>query len=190
MSKRADFSRMEAVAIGASAGGVKALCDFFRLLTPTSKMAIFVVLHTGKQSYLDEVLSRCDSHPISFGRDGEKIIPGRVYLARPGHHLLVDATCIRLSDTPPLRWWRPSIDLMFASVAGSFKRRAIGIVMTGLLNDGAMGVRRIKEEGGTVFVQDPSEAEQPSMPQNALAATEVDHCLPIAEIAANLNLRS
>ncbi|MEA3187574.1 MAG: two-component system, chemotaxis family, protein-glutamate methylesterase/glutaminase [Chthoniobacter sp.] len=187
MPQQSRFSRLEAVAIGASAGGVTALREFFSLLKPTVPMAFFVVLHIGRKSYLDQVLSRRDGPLVSFGNDGEMIEPGHVYIAPPGYHLVATSNLIRLSDAPPRLWSRPSIDILFESVAVNFQTRATGIILTGLLNDGAKGLRRIKEEGGTAIVQDPDEAEQPSMPRSALAATEVDHCLPLAKIVAVLN---
>ena len=109
---------------------------------------------------------------------------GYVYVAVPNHHLLVNKDNVKLGNGPVENRWRPSIDVLFRSAAAHFTTRVIGIVLTGLLNDGTNGMSAIKRSGGTTIVQDPNEAEYPDMPLSVLNSMEVDHVLSVAEMGA------
>jgi two-component system chemotaxis response regulator CheB len=119
----------------------------------------------------------------SHAVNGEEIKPGQIYVAPPDHHLLVEARHIRLTRGPKENRFRPAIDPLFRSAAQVFGARVIGVVLSGALDDGTAGLWAVKDCGGIAVVQDPSEAQQPSMPESALNNVAVDYCKPISEIA-------
>ena len=171
------------VAVGASFGGVTALLDLFGSLPAGFPAIVAVVLHIGsQQSILPELLARRGPLPARHARDGELPIPGTVYVAPPDHHLLLAPNAIHLSRAARENHARPAVDPLLRSVALGWRERAIGVVLTGELDDGTAGLEAVKACGGTAVVQDPSEAAAPSMPASALAHVPIDHCLPLAQI--------
>jgi len=176
------------VVVGASAGGVKALCALVKALPAPSPVPIYIVLHTGPDSLLDEILTACDSHSVRFVEDGERIEKG-IYVSRPRRHLVVNATTIGVSElnAPKREHWIPSIDELFESTAKSQGTQSIGVILSGTMHDGVAGLLAIREAGGITIAQEPDEAQCPEMPNAALDARAVDYCLPIKDIADKLS---
>jgi two-component system chemotaxis response regulator CheB len=176
------------VLIGASAGGVDALEKLVVGLPPEFPAAILVVLHVASTgtSVLPQILSRKGTMPASFARDGEELRRGQIYVAPADHHMLVHDHRIRLSQGPRENGHRPAIDPLFRSAARAAGPRCIAVVLSGLLDDGASGLRFIKRNGGVAMVQDPEDALFPSMPRAAMAMTTVDAVVPMAEMANRL----
>jgi two-component system chemotaxis response regulator CheB len=176
------------VVIGASAGGVEALLKLTSHLPETLQAAVLIVVHVSSQvpSYLPQVLGRQCKLPVTHARNGEPIESGHVYVAPPDHHLIVQNGKMRLSHGPRQNGHRPAIDLLFESAARSHRQRVIGIVMSGMLDDGSRGLHTIKRCGGVAVVQAPEDALFPSMPSNALARVSADHTLPAAMIGRQL----
>ena len=131
---------------------------------------------------LPSILGEIDGFIAGFGQNREQIVTGKIYVAPPDHHLLVNDGTLELSRAPRENWARPAIDLLFRSAALSHGSGAIGIILSGQLNDGTAGLYEIKRGGGIAIVQTPSGAEAPSMPQSALENVAVDYCLPVEEI--------
>jgi two-component system chemotaxis response regulator CheB len=131
---------------------------------------------------LPEILNRAGKLKAKHPNDGEPIKLGKIYIAPPDHHLLLESDRIRLTKGPKENRFRPAIDPLFRSAAYSYGSRVVGVVLTGALDDGTAGLWAIKDRGGIAVVQDPAEAEQPSMPASALANVQVDHCLPLSDI--------
>lgn len=174
-----------AIAIGASAGGIEALLALAAALPPRIGAIVLVTQHVGSYpSLLPDLMHMRGTNPARHARDGEQPLPGMIYIAPPDRHLLVEDGRLRLVHGPKENHSRPAIDPMFRSVALEFGPRAIGVVLTGFLDDGTAGLKAIKECGGTAIVQDPATAVEPSMPRSALENVEVDHCLPIADMPA------
>jgi two-component system chemotaxis response regulator CheB len=176
-----------AIVIGASAGGVSALLELVSGLPADLDAVIGVVLHVGAQhSILPELLVRRGPLPALHPQDGQPLVAGTIYVAPPDHHLLFTANTARLIRGPRENHARPALDPLFRSAALEWRERAIGVVLTGDLDDGTAGLAAIKACGGISIVQDPSTAFEPSMPASALANVQVDHCLALAEIAPAL----
>jgi two-component system, chemotaxis family, protein-glutamate methylesterase/glutaminase len=172
------------VVIGASAGGVTALRTMVAALPHDFAAPILVVQHIGNRaSILPELLSRSGPLPAAHAEDNEPLRAGRIYVAPPDVHLTVLEDRVRLQAGPKENHTRPAIDPLFRSAALSFGPRAIGVVLTGGLDDGTSGLQAIKMCDGVAVVQDPATAEDPSMPRSALAYVKVDHCLPVHEMA-------
>ena len=131
---------------------------------------------------LPHVLNRSGRMFASEARDGEAIEPGRIYVARPDHHLLIDDSHIRVARGPKENKFRPAVDPLFRSAAYNFGPRVIGVVTSGALDDGTSGLWTIKHRGGIAVAQDPNDAEVGSMPENAIREVNVDHVVPVAEI--------
>src|SRR5215210_2312803 len=176
------------VLIGASAGGVHAISELVALFPRDFPAAVFIVLHLSPygNSAMPQILSRSGPLPAVHPKDGDPILPGRIYVAPPDHHLLIEPDRIRLSRGPTENGHRPAVDVLFRTAAQVYRRRVVGRVLTGNLDDGTAGLATIKKEGGVAMVQDPAEADYPSMPQNAMAVIDVDHVLPIAELVPML----
>ena len=177
------------VVIGASAGGIEALRELVRGLGESFPAAICIVLHTSPQApgLLDSILSRAGKLPAKNARDREPLKPGRIYVAPPDFHLVVEPGMVRVTKGPRENRFRPAIDPLFRSAAQVFGPAAIGVVLTGNLDDGTAGLWAIKQLGGTAIVQDPAEAMFPAMPQSALQNVRVDYALPLAEISSLLS---
>ena len=172
------------VVLGASAGGVEALLQIASDLPRDFPGIVCMVLHVGPHpSILPELLRARAGRPAVHARDGERAMPGTLYVAPPDHHLVVDGDVLRLSRWARENLARPAIDPLFRSAAVHWRERAVGVVLSGRLDDGAAGLAAIKAAGGVAIVQDPAEAAEPEMPMSALAATQVDACLPVAGIA-------
>jgi two-component system chemotaxis response regulator CheB len=182
-------ARRDIILVGASAGGVQALCEVIGSLPPNLLAAVFVVLHVAPhgQSALPTILSRSGCLPASHPSDGELIQPGRIYVAPPDRHLLIDDNRVLLSRNATENGHRPAVDVLFRSAARVFRRRVIAVVLTGNLDDGTAGLAIVKRYGGVAVVQDPKEADYPSMPASAIANVEVDHVLPLADIGPVLD---
>ena len=176
------------IVVGASAGGVKALCALVKALPAPSPVPIYIVLHTGAESVIDEILTACDGHHVRFVEDGERIEKG-IYVAHPRRHLVVNATTVGVSKlgAPKREHWIPSIDQLFESTAKSQGGRSIGVILSGTMHDGVAGLLAIQKAGGTTIAQEPDEAQSPEMPNAALNAGAVDYCLPIKDIAIKLS---
>jgi two-component system chemotaxis response regulator CheB len=145
---------------------------------------VLVVLHVGAHpSALPEVLSYCGRLPVAHAHDGQGLEPGRIYVAPPDHHMLVVDNSLRLNRGPKEHHARPAIDPLFLSAALARGPQVIGVVLTGMLDDGTFGLQAIKRCGGTAVVQDPADAAEPSMPLSALRHVEVDHCVALDELA-------
>lgn len=172
------------VVVGASAGGVEALSALFWDLPFNTPITFFVALHVPShgQSHLAAILERTGRLPAGHPFDGESFKPGKIYVAPPGVHLLVDKGIVRLRHDPKPQHPLPAIDPLFCSAAQSYGHHVVGILVSGLLRDGVVGLKEIKRRGGLAIVQDPSEAKYPELPKNALADVEVDACLPVAKI--------
>jgi two-component system chemotaxis response regulator CheB len=147
--------------------------------------AVLVVQHLDPHhpSRLAGLIARHARVPVKEAVDGEPIALGTVYIAPPGSHLIVDHGHVSLTSSQLVHFSRPSVDLLFTSVAESYGADAIGVILTGSGRDGATGIRDIKRHGGTTIVQDPAEAQYPSMPQQAQATGCIDYSLALAEIA-------
>ncbi len=175
------------VVIGASAGGVEALSALVAELPAALPAAVFVVLHLSRgRSVLPEILTRAGRLPAVHPADGDPIAPGRIYVARPDHHLTIERGVIRIVHGPTENGYRPAIDPMFRSAARVYGQRVIGVILTGALDDGTAGLAAVKEAGGLALVQDPDEAFASSMPRSARAFVRVDHVLPVRQIGAML----
>ena len=162
--RRAAF---DIVAIGASAGGLHALMSVVGSLPADFPAAIVIVQHLDPKhrSMLADILSRHTPLRVKEAEDGEAIAPGVIYTAPPDRHLLVNGDgTLSLTRTELVDFLRPSADLLLESVAASFKRRAIAVILSGTGSDGSMGVKAIKKMGGAVIAQDPKTAEFPGMP--------------------------
>jgi len=175
------------IVIGASAGGVEALCGLVEALPEDWPAVVFIAMHMGPRSILPDILNRCIGHGVvEFPRNREQIRPGRIYVATPAHHLTIAGAQVRLTKATKEHRFTPSVDFLFQSAARVFGPRAIGVILTGLLNDGAAGISAIEAKGGVTVVQDPKEAQFPQMPLNAIRAASVDYCLPLVQISALL----
>jgi two-component system chemotaxis response regulator CheB len=176
------------VAIGTSAGGVDALRSVTRKLSPDFDATILVVIHlaSGFSSSLDRFLSQNGPLPASFARDDEKIEPGHIYLAPPDRHLLLDGHRLLLGRGPRENNAKPAIDPLFRSVGLCCGGRAIGIVLSGMLGDGAAGLLALKQCGGITVVQEPSDAAYAEMPEIALRRAQPDHVAALSAMPALL----
>ena len=173
------------ITIGASAGGLSAIGEIVSHLHKDINAAIFVVLHLSKAAMSDILLSRVQKNsplPCKIAEDKEPIRQGQIYIAAPDTHLLVKEDKVLIGQGPPENRFRPSIDVLFRSAAVSHREKVIGIIVTGFLNDGTIGMQAIKHSGGYCLVQDPNEAEYPDMPLSVLESVEVDHVVPLRKM--------
>jgi two-component system chemotaxis response regulator CheB len=183
------------IVIGASAGGVEALCQLVRALPPDLPAAIFVVLHIPSQgtSVLPNILNRTrhkrykdSSLQAAHAKNGEAIEHGRIYVAPPDQHLLLKDGYIRLARGPKENSHRPAVDPLFRTAAQVYNQRVVGVVLSGALDDGTAGLVAVKKQGGVAVVQDPDEALYSGMPSSAIENVDVDHILRVADIATLL----
>lgn len=173
------------IVIGASAGGRDALCRLAATLPGDLNAAVFMVVHLPRQgvdNFLTYQLQKYTSLHCTLATDELPIQPGHIYFAPADHHLVLRPGTMHLTKGPPENRWRPSIDILFRSAAVHYSERVIGIILTGLLDDGTAGMQAIKRCGGTCIVQDPLEAMYPDMPQSVLDNIMVDFILPVAGI--------
>jgi two-component system, chemotaxis family, protein-glutamate methylesterase/glutaminase len=182
------MARKDIVVVGASAGGMEALQKLVSRLPRDFAGSVFIVWHLapGAKSMLPQILSKAGPLPAVNPQDGDRIEPGRIYVAPNDHHMLLEKGTIRIARGPKENRFRPAVDPLFRSAAYIYGPRVIGVVLTGALDDGTAGLWTIKLRGGTAIVQEPSEAQVRAMPLNALDNVEVDHKLPALEIGALL----
>jgi two-component system chemotaxis response regulator CheB len=177
----------ELVVIGASWGGLEAVGRLLDRLPASLDCAMALVQHRGPGiSALAHLLATHTSWPVGEAEDKEVISPGKLYLAPPGYHLMVQSGGFALSTEAPLRYSRPSIDVLFDSAADAYGPRLVGVLLTGANDDGARGLARIQACGGVTLVQDPATATRPDMPRSALAIMTPDLVAPLEGIAARL----
>src|SRR6185369_5843690 len=173
------------VVVGGSAGSGAALKQLMSDLPADFPASLFIATHVPRESpgYLVDVLSRLSSIPIAQAVDGQPIERGRAYVAVPDRHLLVIDGTVRLGDGPRENMTRPAIDPLFRSAALSYGSRTVGVLLSGMLNDGASGLRAIKDCGGTAVVQHPLDAEADQMPLAALEVVNADEVAPASDLA-------
>jgi two-component system chemotaxis response regulator CheB len=179
----------EVIVVGASWGGLQAVGTFLESLGPQTSAAVVIAQHRSAEGFseLAELLQTNTDLPLRDAEDKDPIVPGTVLLAPQDYHLLIEAGgTVALSTEERVQFARPSIDVLFESAADAYREKCIGVVLTGLNEDGAAGLARIKRLGGVAVVQDPRSAERGEMPTAAIAATDVDVILPLGEIGAFL----
>lgn len=172
------------VVIGASAGGLNALKELTGGLQKGLDVAYCIVLHLSRKGIGDFVvhtLKSATSMPCSLASDGGNIHKDHIYVARPNQHLLIKDAKFLLGPGPEENRFRPSIDVLFRSAAVAYSSHAIGIILSGMLDDGTSGMWAIKRSGGSCLVQDPNEAEYPDMPMSVINNMEVDHVLKLED---------
>lgn len=176
------------IVMGASAGGFEAFRKLVGDLPPDLPASIFIVWHMSPdiRGVLPDVLNRANSIYAAHAYDNESIKPNRIYVAPPDRHLVIEKDRVRVTRGPKENRFRPAVDPLFRSAAYAYNERVIGVVLSGALDDGTSGLWTIKQRGGLAIVQDPCDAEVPSMPENALREVAVDYTVPIAEMAALL----
>ncbi len=176
------------VAIGASAGGVEALSNLAAGLSPDLPYAYLMVLHVpaGAPSVLARIIDRSGPLPAAAAKHGARLGPGHIYVSSPDRHLLVVDHRVVLSQGPPENGHRPAINALFRSVALAFGPRAIGVLLSGVLDDGVLGLAAIRSRGGTTIGQSPEDAAFPVLPANARDAGVLDRQAAAADIGAVL----
>jgi two-component system, chemotaxis family, protein-glutamate methylesterase/glutaminase len=162
----------DVVVIGGSAGSLPPLRELVAALPADMPGSVAVTIHIAEQarSQLPRILSHSGPLPAVHAQTGDPLKPGQIYVAPPGCHLLLPGGTIELSNGPRMNRTRPAVDAMFGSAARWFGDRVVAVVLSGLLDDGAVGAALVAQAGGLVVVQDPQEAMHPSMPKSALAA--------------------
>lgn len=177
------------VVVGASAGGVDALQRLCASLPRDFPAAILIAQHLSPsaRSMLPKLIERVTVLPTGSPQDGDPIEAGRIYVAAPDHHILVRPGRVLMRRGPYENRSRPAVNALFRSAAVAYGARVIGVVLTGLLDDGTEGLIAIKAAGGLSIVQDPADAEWPSMPRSALERDHVDHSVALADLGALLN---
>ncbi len=176
----------EVIAIGTSWGGLDAVSRLLDAMHVDVHQPIVVAQHRGidaEAGMLAHLLQGHTRRLVSDPDDKTPLEADHVYLGPPDYHLLVEDGHLALSTDAPVRFARPSIDVLFESVADAYGPRAVGVVLTGANNDGAAGLARIKDLGGVAIVQDPATSERRTMPDAAIAATDADAILPLDQIA-------
>ena len=173
------------IVVGASAGGIEALRVLIAALPADLSASLFIVVHTSPDApgMLADIFNRFGKLPATYATDDERIEKGRVYVAPPDRHLLIEPNRVRVTRGPKENRFRPAVDPLFRSAAQTYGPRVVGVILTGYMDDGTAGLWTVKQLGGTAVVQDPTDALVPFMPQNAVTHVKVDYCLPLAEIA-------
>ena len=178
------MAKRDIIVVGASAGGITALTELLKSIPKDFKASIFVVLHVSafSPSVLPAILSRAGLLNAIHPADGEVIKPGLIYVSPPDHHLLLEGNRVLVKKGPKENNFRPSIDALFRSAAYAYGPRVIGIVLSGLLNDGTSGLWSVKRLGGITMIQEPADAEFPSMPLNVLDYVKVDYAIRASDM--------
>src|SRR5438552_8176200 len=163
------------VVIGASAGGVEATAEFVRGLPADLPASVFIAVHTPASlpSRLPNILGRAGRLPVRHAKDGEEIVRGSVYVAPPDRHMVLEPGRVRTIPGPRENRARPAIDTLFRSAAHAYQRRVVGVLLSGVLDDGTAGINTIKQHGGCAIVQDPRDALFPDMAENAARRADV-----------------
>lgn len=183
------MAKHDIIVIGTSAGGVEALTYLVKQLPPDLNASIFIVLHvpTYARSVLPQILNRAKTLPAHHAEDGEAIVPGQIYIAPPDYHLLVKPGHIHLARGPRENSHRPAIDPLFRTAARAYGRRVVGVVLSGVLDDGTAGLMAVKIRGGVAVVQHPEDAMYSGMPRSAIENVEnIEHIVPLSEIPSVL----
>jgi two-component system chemotaxis response regulator CheB len=181
--------RIDAIVVGASAGGIEALMTLLPPLPATFGVPIFVVLHLprGRPSLLTEIFRGKCALPVCEAQDKEPVRSGTVYFAPPDYHLLIDeGPRLALSTDEPVHHSRPSIDVLFESAADIYRSRMLGIILSGANEDGAAGLAAVAAAGGTTIVQDPGSAAVKQMVVAALTLSPASHVLDLKAMSAFL----
>ena len=177
------MAKHDVIVIGASAGGVEAISRIVAELPRDIRASIFVVLHIARgRSMLPEILTRAGRLPASHPTDGEPLQYGRIYVAPPDHHLIVQSGVVRVVHSASENGVRPAVDPLFRSAARAYGPRVVGVILTGALDDGTAGAAAIREDGGITMAQDPEEASSPGMPRSAINAGLIDHVVALRDI--------
>lgn len=178
------MAKSEIIVIGASAGGFEALQTLAATLPSELPAAVFITLHLFErsQSLLPGLLAKAGPLHAANAIDGEPIRSGRIYIAPPDYHLIITPGQVRLSHGPRENMQRPCINVMFRSAATAYREHVAGVVLTGLLDDGAAGLWEIQQNGGTTIVQDPAEAMFRAMPDSAIRGFRVQYVARLREI--------
>jgi two-component system, chemotaxis family, protein-glutamate methylesterase/glutaminase len=180
----AESIRRDIVVVGASAGGVEALTRFVRGFVLGFPGAVFIVLHVAAdRSVLPGILGRGTELPVAHAVDGDVIEAGRISVAPPDRHLLLEPGRARVVSTPRENGHRPGIDALFRSAASAYGERVVGVLLSGTLRDGTMGLEAIKRGSGLSLVQDPRDALYPGMPQSAISHQPPDLVGTVDELA-------
>ncbi|WP_236059772.1 CheR family methyltransferase [Chitinophaga rhizophila] len=184
LAGRPDKDDLLVVAIGASAGGVRALQSFFENVPANPGMAYVVILHLSPDhdSKLTGILQQATALPVTWVTEKTKVQANQVYVVPPDHHLIMSDNYIMVSEYAGMEERRAPVDIFFRTLANSMGPRAVCVILSGTGANGSMGLKRIKECGGAAFVQNPREAEFNEMPRNAIATALVDDILPVTEI--------
>lgn len=183
--RRTAATAIRAVVIGTSAGGIEALLSLLGGLGSAYQLPIIVVQHMPETAgnRLVEVFQACLAMPVKEAEDKESIMLNTLYFAAPGYHLSIEQDLsFSLSREEPLRYSRPSIDILFESAADAYGARLAGILLTGANEDGARGLQGVAQAGGLTVVQSPAEAQVATMPEAAIRLFRPDHILPLRDI--------
>jgi len=183
------MEKRDIIVIGSSAGGVFALQEIVASLPLNLDASIFIVQHVSpdSQSLLPKILSHKGKLKAVHPTDGEIIEKGMIYIAPPDRHMIIEHNRILIKKGPKENRFRPSIDALFRSAAYNYGSRVVGVILTGMLDDGTSGMWSVKRLGGVGIIQRPEEAAYPSMPTSVLEYVKIDYILPLSEIAAKLN---
>src|SRR6476660_8298969 len=186
------MNRCNVVVIGASAGGVSSLMELVSGLPENLDAAVAVALHVPEESpsALPSILSRQGPLVAKHAADGEPLLHGRIYVAPPGRHLLVKRRTVRTVTGPNENGHRPAIDPLFRTTARAHGRRAMGVILSGTLDDGTAGLYAIKREGGSAIVQDPDDALFEGMPASAIETVPVDFIGDVPALTGELVRRT
>lgn len=177
--------RYEAIVMGVSSGGMSAMKIMFSLLPKNFSIPIIMVQHLSAHSNNEWIQLLNDKSDLSIKEadEKEKIENGKVYIAPPNYHLMIEMNkTLSLTIDERINFARPSIDVLFESAAEVYKNKLIGVILTGSNADGTVGLKKIKEYGGLTIAQDPKTAESPYMPTSAIAAVQMDYILSLEDI--------
>jgi two-component system, chemotaxis family, protein-glutamate methylesterase/glutaminase len=178
------LAKHDVIVIGASAGGVEAISRVVSDLPRDLPASVLVVLHISRsRSFLPEILTRAGRLRAAHPEDREALEYGRIYVAPPDHHMIVESGCVRVAHSASENGVRPAVDPLFRSAARVYGGRVIGVILTGTLDDGTAGTAAVHEAGGVTIAQDPDEAIAPGMPRSAIGTGCVDHIVPLRDIA-------
>jgi two-component system, chemotaxis family, protein-glutamate methylesterase/glutaminase len=179
------------VVVGGSAGSLTPLTKLLQGLPASCPACLPIIVHSSSENAdnLAHILSRTSRLPISIAAHNQPVVRG-VFVAPPGHHLLVTPGYLHVTVGPKENGFRPAIDALFRTAAHAYGQRVIGVLLSGALADGVNGLREIKSRGGLTIVQAPDEAEVPSLPRHAIEHVDVDHVLTAAAMASLVTRRT